>query len=145
MTVPITSKLINRNFFISNPYRTINAILAACILLIFVYSAIFSPDKGRHPVPSSHKVITGEDTTSTGLSRGFSAIFRLKFEQARAYNRYSLRIFMFFLIQFFLRIVFIFNQGIIIEMGESRFVMLDAILSSVFFLFIFEPFLKELF
>lgn len=134
-----------RNFIIANPYRTVNATLAGCIFLIFLYSAVYSPDRGRHPIPSSHKTITGEDTSSTGLSRGFSAILRLKFDKAKSFNRYSLRIFMFFLIQFFLRIVFFFNQQIIFEMGESRFVMLDAILSSVLFLFLFEPFLSEIF
>lgn len=137
--------MIKRKFFVANPYRTINAALAACILLIFIYSAIFSPDKGRHPVPSSHKLLTGENTTSTGLSRGFSSILRLNFEQARSYNKYSLRIFLFFLIQLFLRTVFLFNQQIITEMGEPRFVMLDAILSSVLLLFLFEPFLSEIF
>ena len=70
---------------------------------------------------------------------------RLKFNDARNYNIYSLRIFMFFFLQFFLRIVFLFSQNIILEMGESRFAMLDAILSGVLFLFLFEPFLRELF
>jgi hypothetical protein len=137
--------LINGKSLISNPYRTINAALAGCILLIFIYSAVFSPEKGKYPVQSSHTIISGEKTASTGLSRGFSSIVRLKFNDARNYNIYSLRIFMFFFLQFFLRIVFLFSQNIILEMGESRFAMLDAILSGVLFLFLFEPFLRELF
>jgi hypothetical protein len=137
--------LINRKSLIINPYRTINAALAGCIFIIFIYSAIFSPQKGRHPIPSSHTVITGETTASTGLSRGFSAIIRLKFDEARNYNVHSIRIFLFFFIQFFVRIILFFSDYIIIEMGVSRFATLDAILSGVLFIFLFEPFLLELF
>ena len=70
---------------------------------------------------------------------------RLKFDEARSYNIYSLRIFLFFLLQFFVRIVFLFAHYIILDMGESRFAILDAVLSSVLFLFLFEPFLIGVF
>jgi hypothetical protein len=136
--------LINSKSLILNPYRTINAVLATCILLVFIYSAVFSPEGRKHPVASSHTLITGDTTSSTGLSRSFSAILRLNFNEARNYNVYSLRVFLFFFIQFFVRIVLLFSNNIILEMGVSRFAMLDGIVSSVLFLFLFEPFLSEL-
>ena len=136
--------MINRDSLINHPYRTINAAIAGSIFVIFLYSAVFSPEKSRHPIPSSHTLITGEYTASNGLSRGFSAIMRLQFDQARGYNIYSLRIFSFFFIQFFVRLVFLSANYIILDIGESRFAMLDAILSGVLFLFLFEPFLLEL-
>jgi hypothetical protein len=137
--------LFNKNLLLKHPYRTINAYLAGCIFLIFIYSAIFSPQRARHPIPSSHTLITGEPTKSTGLSRAFSAIVRLKFSEARAYNVYGIRIFLFFLIQFFIRIFLFLNHYIIIDMGESRIAILDTVLSSVLFLFLFEPFISEIF
>jgi hypothetical protein len=135
--------LINRADLIHRPYKTINAALAGCILLIFIYSAIFSPEAGNYPIPSSHGIITGEKTVSSGLSRAFSSIVRLRFDNAKTYNIHSLRIFMFFLIQFFIRIMFLISHFIIQEIGETRFATLDATLSIVMFIFFFEPFLID--
>jgi hypothetical protein len=136
--------LANRNYLLTHVYQTINIVLASCIILIFIYSAVFSPDRSRHPIPSVHTLITGEPTASTGLSRGFSAIMRFRFDEARNYNIYSIRIFLFFLIQFFVRIVILLSGQIVAEMGQSRFVMLDALASGALFIFCFEPFLRDL-
>ena len=89
-------------------YQILHLIFAGIILMIFVYSGIFSPSKGRHPIPSQYRLIEGEATPSTGMSRAFSSIVRLDFSQARAYNAYSLEVFLFFFVQLWMRVVFFF-------------------------------------
>lgn len=89
-------------------YQILHLIFAGIILMIFVYSAIFSPSKGGHPIPSQYQLIEGEATASTGMSRAFSSIVRLDFSQARAYNAYSLEVFLFFFVQLWMRVVFFF-------------------------------------
>ena len=128
-----------------SPYQIINILLAAFIVFIFAYSAVFSPEKSNHPIPSSHTFITGEETTSTGLSRGFSSIIRFQFDQAKEYNPYSIQLFLFFLIQFFLRIFLTLSySSLIIGLGENKSVLIDALISSVMFLLFFEPFWREI-
>lgn len=128
---------------ISHPYRLINAIFAGIIFCVFLYSGVFHPDRGRHPIPSSYKLITGEDASSAGLSRGFSAIVRLQLEKARNYNPYSLRIFGFFFFQFLLRLFFLFNQRLVEQVGTNRVVIIDATVSFVLFIVAFDPFIRE--
>lgn len=127
-----------------NPYRTINYIFAGIIFSVFLYSAVFSPEKSNHPIPSLHQLISGEDTNSSGLSRGFSSIIRLRFDQARAYNQYSIQVFLFFLIQFFLRLFFTLIYPTVEKIGVQIAVIFDSIISGVMFLLFFEPFWKDL-
>ena len=89
--------------FLKEPYHIINLLFAGIIILIFIYSGIFSAEKENHPIKSACKTITGEPCKSTGLSRSFSEIVRFKFESAKSYNKYGVKIFLFFLIQLFLR------------------------------------------
>ncbi len=58
--------------FRNEPYITINFILAGVILLIFIYSGFFSPDKDNYPVVCIHERLTGEQCASCGLSHSFS-------------------------------------------------------------------------
>lgn len=125
-------------------YRTINYIFAGIIFSVFLYSAAFGPERSNHFLPSAHKLITGEETNSTGLSRGFSSIIRLRFDQARAYNRYSIQVFLFFLIQFLLRIFFILIYPMVEKIGVQNAVIFDSIISGVMFLLFFEPFWMDL-
>ena len=75
---------------------------------ILVYSAVYSPDRGNHPLPSAYRLVTGEKTISTGLSRSFSALVRLRFDDAREFNPYGPRIFLFFATELLLRIIVLF-------------------------------------
>jgi hypothetical protein len=128
-----------------NPYRLINNIFFIILCGIFIYSAIFSPVRGNYPIQSSHKFITGDNTLSTGLSRGFSCILRFRFEEASLYNQYSLQVFTFFLIQF------IFRSGVLVAgffipvRRIQRIIILDAILSGMIFIACFWPFIIDLF
>ncbi len=73
-------------------------------MAIMFYSGIFSAQRNDHPVPSIYSEITGEESPGQGMSRAFSEIVRFRFKSALTYNPYSLNLFSFFFIQFFLRI-----------------------------------------
>lgn len=89
---------------IRSPYLIINFILAGIILLVFIYSGIFSAQKDNYPLPSFYEEITGQTSPSTGLSKSFSEIIRGNFESASEYNKSGILIFLFFLVQLILRI-----------------------------------------
>ena len=128
----------------SNPYKLINIILAGIILLIIIYSIIYSPEKSNHLIPSNSKTILNEESRSTGLSHSFSSIVRFNFEEAREYNEYGLQVFTFFVIQLFMRIFFLFSYDSILEFGHKRIILLDSIISISLFIFFFMPFFEEL-
>ena len=85
-------------------YQLINYIIAGLIVLIIIYSGIFSAAGNSHPVKCVHEQLTGMQCPSCGLSRSFSEIVRFNFEEAKAWNIYGPRVFMFFLFQLFLRV-----------------------------------------
>jgi hypothetical protein len=110
-------------------------VLAAVIILVIAYSALFSPDKARHPVPSTYTLITGEPSSSTGLSRGFSSIVRFRFSEAQEFNPHSISIFMFFLIQLCMRILInVFYSPLNKVIGMKLTVGIDSILSFILML-----------
>lgn len=132
---------MKKSRILNDSYLLINLIFAGIILAVLAYSLIFGGEKA-HPVPSASEFITGENTISTGLSRSFSAIVRFDFTKARIYNPYGISIFLFFLIQFFMRI-----GGSLLSTNPHRqtVIRLDIIISILLFLFLFRPFLKALF
>ena len=97
-------KPLRRQRRINRPYYIVNFLLAGIIMMVFIYSGLFSARENNHPVPSFYERITGEQAPSSGLSRAFSEIVRGDLDAARAYNSESLLIFSFFLIQFIQRI-----------------------------------------
>jgi hypothetical protein len=90
---------------INRPYYIINISLAGILMMVFIYSGLFSAGKENHPVPSFYEYITGEQAPSSGLSRAFSEIIRGNLQAARDHNKDSLLIFTFFLIQLIQRIM----------------------------------------
>jgi len=129
---------------LKNPYHIINLTLAGIILLIFVYSGLFSAQKDNHPIPSFYEEITGEPTASSGLSRSFSEIVRGNFESARKYNKFGIWVFCFFLIQFVQRIsisLFLRFQKINIR----KLVIMDSLFSIVLFLLCFQGLIRAYF
>jgi hypothetical protein len=134
---------MNFTGFRKNPYKLINLILAIIIFGVFTYSAVFSPSKSNYPIPSDSKRIFNQDSISTGLSRSFSCILRLDFKKAREYNKYGLQIFVFFLIQFFLRLFFLLSYNAFKEFGITKMILVDSIVSVSLFIFYFKPFLIE--
>lgn len=115
-------------------YNKINIIFIFVILLVITYSVVFTPENNNYPIQSACKV---KPCKSTGLSRAFSKIVRFDFKKALEYNKYSLQVFSFFLIQFFLRIftIFILHKRIL----KDKFVMIfDIGISVILYLFTFK-------
>ena len=131
----------NRKVGIRNePYLIINIFLAGVILLIIAYSGIFSPDKGNHPVACIHEKITGEPCISCGLSHSFSLIARGRIEEASQWNKYGMRVFLFFFSQLILRIVFSFFY-IKNTTNRQQLIIFDSIGSGLIFLIAFWPYM----
>ncbi|HOO99883.1 MAG TPA: DUF2752 domain-containing protein [Bacteroidales bacterium] len=108
------------------------------------YSLIFSPDKDSYPVVCIHEKITGEPCVSCGLSHSFSLILRGRINEAFEWNRYGMRVFLFFSSQLLLRIVFSFFY-ISYPLTRKQLIIYDATGSSVIFLLTFMPFLIWIF
>ena len=89
---------------LKKPYILINLIFAEIIACIMLYSGIFSAQKNNHPIICIHEALTGEPCPTCGLSRSFSEMVRGRIESARNYNPYGPKIFLFFLVQLFLRL-----------------------------------------
>ena len=130
--------------FRNEPYLFINIFFAGVILLIFIYSGIFSPEKNNYPVTCIHEQVTGQKCISCGLSHSFSLLVRGRFHEALSWNSYSIYIFLFFLSQFVLRIVF---SILYIRYPETRkqLVIFDCIGSGLIFLLAFWPFILNIF
>jgi len=134
----------NRKMGLSEPYPIINIALAGVILLILIYSGIYSPDANSYPVACIHEKITGEECVSCGLSHSFSLILRGRIEEAYNWNSYGMRIFLFFAGQLIMRIFF---SKIYINHPESgkQLIIYDIAGSSALFLAAFMPFLIYIF
>jgi len=126
---------------VTESYVIVNLIIAGIIVLIILYSGIFSAQKNNHPIPS---VCPTEPCASTGLSRSFSEIVRFNFESAEKFNSNGIAIFLFFFIQFWLRIVLSVTY---LKLNSIRktVIFLDSIFSIAFFAFAFRNFIILLF
>jgi len=128
----------------SDTYLTINIFLAGAIVLILAYSGIFSPEKDNYPVTCIHEKITGEPCVSCGLSHSISLILRGRITDAYQWNIYGMRVFIFFVSQLLMRIVFslIYSRN---PEFRKQSVLFDIIGSSAIFLITFIPFLVYIF
>ncbi|MFB9079720.1 DUF2752 domain-containing protein [Flavobacterium procerum] len=71
---------------------------------------------------------------SRGLTRAFSRILHFDFKEALALNPYSVKIFLFFLFQFFARLII---NAFVQVSNFKAIVNLDVLLSLIFFLYSF--------
>jgi hypothetical protein len=109
------------------------------LLGILSYSALFSAARSNYPIPGSLETLRTSKEISSGLSRSFSELMRGRIDSAREYNEHGPRIFLFFLVQVFMRPFFLFlylrnHHGI-------TWVYLDAGTCIVLFLIAFWPFI----
>lgn len=125
------------------PYIKVNTVFGLIIVLIIIYSAVFSAEKQNHPVPSFYSEISGQSTISSGLSRSFSEIIRGDFAAARELNKHGIRIFFFFVIQLFLRIIYSLIDHYF-RTGHKYIIISDCVISVVLFVFCFWPFLTDI-
>jgi len=129
--------------FRQEPYLLINFILAGMILLIFAYSGYFSPEKDDYPVVCIHEQLTGEQCVSCGISHSFSLIIRGRISEAYEWNPYGLRVFIFFMAQLLMRILF---SIFYIKHPEtnSQLILYDVTVSAMLFIVCFMPFIESI-
>ncbi|MBI9068057.1 MAG: DUF2752 domain-containing protein [Salinivirgaceae bacterium] len=120
----------------NNPYVIINLIFAGIIILIIIYSGIFSATGILHPIKSIQK----QEVVSTGLSRAFSEIVRFNFSKAIEYNPFSISIFLFFFIQLFLRLSFSYLL-LSTPISKKLLIYSDVLVSVLLFLWAFSKFI----
>jgi hypothetical protein len=125
-------------------YKTINWILAGVIGSIFLYSGFFAYTGFTHPLPSAYELLTGKESISTGLSRSFSAIMKLHLNEARQLNPHGISLFVYFLVQLFLRLFFI-QQSTNRIYPLRQVITLDIILSAGWTILHFRPFIEDYF
>jgi len=129
--------------FLNEPYLIINIIFAGVILLIFLYSGFFSPDKDSYPVVCIQEKLTGEPSVSCGISHSFSLIVRGRIEEAYKWNHYGMRIFLFFALQLLMRAAF---SIFYLKYADTRkqLILVDCIGSGIIFLVAFWPFIVRI-
>ena len=130
--------------FRNEPYLLINFILAGVILLVFIYSGFFSPDKDNYPVVCIHEKLTGEQCASCGLSHSFSLILRGRISEAYDWNLNGLRVFIFFAAQILMRVVF--SVFYLKYPGSGKqLITYDIAVSVMLFIVSFLPFIRWIF
>ena len=122
---------------LSEPYTKINIIFTGIILLVFIYSGIFSSNGIKYPIKSACAEKYNKPCVSTGLSRSFSEIIRLNFNKASEYNSNGILIFLFFFIQFFLRIFlfFLYSKK---KFNNKSIILIDVLISISLFFYTFK-------
>jgi hypothetical protein len=130
--------------FRNEPYLIINIFFAGVVLLIIAYSGFFSPDKDNFPVACLHEKLTGEQCFSCGLSHSFSLIVRGRLAEAYQWNLYGMRVFLFFISQLIIRVVFSIFYLRFPETGK-QLIIVDCIGTAILFLISFRPFLESIF
>ena len=129
--------------FIKEPYFTINIVLTGVIMLVMIYSIVFSPDKDDYPVTCIHEKLTGEPCVSCGLSHSFSLILRGRFNEAYQWNVYGMRVFLFFALQLLMRIAFSLFY-VRFTGTRKQLIIMDIIGSILLFLLAFRQFFSYL-
>lgn len=125
------------------PYLKINLIFAGVVLLVIAYSGIFSPDRNNYPVVCMHEKITGLPCFSCGLSHSFSLIVRGRISEAYEWNRYGMRVFLFFASQLLMRVIFS-HYWLSDKSHRRQLVLYDIIVSAIIFALAFYPFFRQL-
>lgn len=113
-------------------YKKVNAIFMILIIAVFLYSYISR--FLNFGLRSSCETLPLVYCKSRGLTRAFSQILQFEFKEALLLNPYSLKIFLFFLVQLILR----FYINSIINFNNLKLVLrLDVGFSIVFYIFCF--------
>ena len=115
------------------PYIICNLIFAVVLAAVLAYFGIFS-SATDYPI---HAIASGT-LTSTGLQRALSELMCGNLTEALQFNRYSVGIFAFFVVQLGMRLslsaIYIFCAD-----KRRRLILADAIISTLLFLCAFAP------
>ncbi len=122
-------------------YLIVNLIFVVVILGVFIYSYFLNP---HGPVLCIHRHFYGTNCPSCGLTRSFSALLHGNISLAQTLNSQGVKVFTFFIVQFFLRFIF---EGLAYRFPRNLkyVVRFDAILSIVLFLICFYSFMYNTF
>ena len=113
-------------------YKKVNVIFI--ILITFAFFYCYLVPYLNLTIQSSCEGLPLLYCKSRGLTRAFSEIIRFNFETAILFNPYSIKIFLFFLIQFFLR----FSIYLILKpLNFNLTLKLDTTFSILFFIYSF--------
>lgn len=134
-----SSRMILRN----ETYLILNIFFTGVILLIIAYSGFYSPEKDNYPVACLHEKLTGEPCFSCGLSHSFSLIVRGRINEAYEWNIYGMRVFLFFISQLIMRIIFSLYY-LKFTSTRNQLIIIDSIGSGLLFLLTFWPFLVNI-
>ncbi len=119
-------------------YRLTNWVFAGLFALIFIYSGIYSTNQ-QYPVKCYYQTHYKKACPTCGMSRGFSAIMRGKFIDAKRFNNNLIPVFCFFSIQLLLRLTVNF---LLIKVNNAKSAKLilttDILLSTVLFSWAFH-------
>lgn len=118
------------------PYLIVNIVLAGMIGFVFIYSGLFSAEKGNHPLPSFFEEIIQQPAPSSGMSRAFSEIVRGNLDSAREYNPDSPMIFAFFLIQGLQRIT-VSSLLLKSRINKKHLMIADVFITLILFFYCF--------
>jgi hypothetical protein len=129
-------------FILKKNYTIINLVFIGIIVSVIFYSVVYSANGLKHPVPSGAALIHDQIALSTGLSRSFSEIARLNFKQAKLYNPYGIRLFVFFIIQLFLRLAALVIIYYVPGKLQRSWYIYDAAVSILLFIVFFWPFIQ---
>jgi hypothetical protein len=84
---------------------------------------------------------TGHDCPSCGFSRAFSYFTHLHFYEGKQYNRFAWHVFLFFVLQFWMRLFVTVHYFITRKKLSAAVVKSDVIISISLFLLAFLPLL----
>lgn len=119
-------------------YKIINILLAGIFGMVFLYSSFFSSDGSGYPIACQYEKAYHKECPSCGLSRAFSEIMRGKWQEAKYFNNYSLKVFLFFAVQFIARL------GLSVSCFKTRYwkniILCDTVLSTFYFIYTFYQF-----
>jgi hypothetical protein len=118
-------------------YVIISLVFFILIGVGFAYSYFFYPND--HPINCVVKAYTGHDCPACGFSRAFSNYTHFQFTEGKNYNPLSWNVFLFFLVQFFMRafvVIYFFSTR---KLFNTMLIKIDTVISISFFLLAFLP------
>jgi hypothetical protein len=117
-------------------YIKVNLILLIMIIGIFIYSYCYPYLAAKSlTIPSFCERLPDKYCKSSGLTRAFSEIIRLRIAEGRALNVYAVSVFTFFLVQLIFRVIF----PMLYLRTKSRVVgFADVIISGIYFITVFS-------
>lgn len=107
--------------------------------IVFCYSYFFYPS--AHPIGCIIKQHTGRDCATCGFSRAFSYYSHFQFAEGRTFNPLSWAVFLFLVVQFFMRLIIICHYHFTKKIMPPMALKADVIISISGFLLAFLPIL----